>query len=89
MNNTQLYLSIGLPTATGLITLIVVILAWLSSRSDISDLRAEMNGRLDRVEAKIDKTANELRVEMNGLRREIHQDMIPLHERMAKLEVKQ
>ena len=38
MNNTQLYLSIGVPTLT-------VILAWLSNRSDINRL----NDKVDRM----------------------------------------
>lgn len=66
MNDTQLYLSIGIPTIT-------VILAWLSNKSDISSLRA-------------DNIA--LRSEMINLRKEIYEALIPLHERMAVVEVK-
>ncbi len=75
MNNTQLYLTIGVPT-------FMVLLAWLSNRAD-------MNRIADRLEGKIDKLAESLRNEMTNLRREIHSDMVPLHERMAVIETKQ
>jgi hypothetical protein len=75
MNNTQLYLTIGIPTLT-------VILAWLSNRSDIN-----------RLNDKVDHLAEALRAEMTALRSDHHKDnmalmgyMVPLHERMAKLE---
>ena len=71
MNNTQLYLSIGIPTLT-------VILAWLSNRFDIN-----------RLNDKVDRLVETLRAEINALRREIHSDMVPLHERMAIIETKQ
>jgi hypothetical protein len=67
MNNTQLYLTIGIPTIT-------VILAWLSNKSDISPLRADNNA---------------LRAEMINLSKEIYEALIPLHERMTVIEVKQ
>jgi hypothetical protein len=75
MNNTQLYLTIGVPT-------FMVLLAWLSNRAD-------MNRIADRLEGKIDKLAESLRNEMTNLRRVIHSDMVPLHERMAVIEAKQ
>ena len=65
MNNISLYLSIGIPTVT-------VILAWLSNKSDINALRAEV---------KADN--NGLRSEINNLRKEIYEALIPLHECMA------
>ena len=75
MNNTQLYLSIGIPTLT-------VILAWLSNRSDIN-----------RLNDKVDRLAESMRAEMVSIRNDQHKDnlalmgyMVPLHERMAKLE---
>ncbi len=75
MNNTQLYLSIGVPTLT-------VILAWLSNRSDIN-----------RLNDKVDRLSESLRSEMTAIRNDHHKDnmvlmgyMVPLHERMAKLE---
>ena len=78
MNNMQLYLSIGIPTLT-------VILAWLSNRSDIN-----------RLNDKLDSTAASLRAEIVAMRNDHHKDnlaligyMIPLHERMAKLETRQ
>lgn len=75
MNNTQLYLSIGLPVLT-------VILAWLSNRADIN-----------RLSDKVDRLGETLRAEMTAIRNDHHKDnlavmgyMVPLHERMAKLE---
>jgi len=75
MNNTQLYLSIGIPTLT-------ILLAWLSNRSDIN-----------RLNDKVDRLAETLRAEMTAMRNDHHKDnmallgyMVPLHERMAKLE---
>jgi hypothetical protein len=71
MNNTQLYLRIGIPTLT-------VLLAWLSNRSDIN-----------RLNDKIDKFAESLRSEMITFRREVHGDLILLHERIVKVEMRQ
>ncbi len=75
MNNTQLYLSIGVPTLT-------VILAWLSNRSD-----------LNRLNDKVDRLSEALHAEMTAIRSDHHKDnvalmgyMVPLHERMARLE---
>ncbi len=77
MNNTQLYLSIGIPTLT-------VVLAWLANRSD-----------LNRLSDKVDRNAEALRAEMTAMRNDHHKDfvslmsyMVPLHERMAKLEAR-
>jgi hypothetical protein len=82
MNNTQLYLTIGIPTIT-------VILAWLSSRAD----NHRLNDKVDRLNDKVDRLAESLRGEMTALRNDHHKDnmtmmgyMVPLHERMAKLE---
>jgi hypothetical protein len=75
MNNTQLYLTIGVPN-------FMVLPAWLSNRAD-------MNRIADRLEGKIDKLAESLRNEMTNLRREIHSDLVPLHECMAVIETKQ
>ena len=75
MNSTQLYLSIGVPT-------FAVILAWLSNRFDIN-----------RLNDKVDRMGEALRAEMTAMRNDHHKDnlalmgyMVPLHERMAKLE---
>ena len=75
MNNVQLYLTIGIPTLT-------VILAWVSNRSDNN-----------RTNDKIDRLTESLHAEMTALRNDHHKDnlalmgyMVPLHERMAKLE---
>lgn len=97
MNNTQLYLSIGVPTLT-------VILAWLSNRSDINrlndkvdrlaeSLRAEMTALRNEYRAEMTALRNDQHAEMTALRADHHKDnlnlmsyMVPLHERMAKLE---
>ncbi len=75
MNNTQLYLSIGLP-------IMVFILTWLANR-------AEMNRHIDRI----DRNLESVRSELAAIRNDHHKDlvslmsyMVPLHERMAKLE---
>jgi hypothetical protein len=71
MNNSQLYLIIGVPTLT-------VILAWLSNRSDIN-----------RLNDKMDKLGDALRAEMIAFRREVHADLVMLHERVVKVETRQ
>jgi hypothetical protein len=75
MNNTQLYLSIGLPMLT-------IILTWLASRT-------ELNRQIDRI----DRSIETLRTELVSIRNDHHKDlvslmgyMVPLHERMAKIE---
>ena len=86
MNNIQLYLTIGIPTIT-------VVLAWLSSRSDNN----RTNDKIDRVSemlnAKMDREGASIRAEIIAMRNDHHKDnmalmgyMVPLHERMAKLE---
>ena len=59
-----------------------MILAWLSNRADIN-----------RLNDKVDRMAETLRTEMTAIRNDHHKDnlalmgyMVPLHERMAKLE---
>jgi hypothetical protein len=75
MNDTQLYLSIGIPTLT-------VILAWLASRADLHREVDKLDRRLDRMEGRLDS----LNSEMIALRRDIYGEMVALHERMARLE---
>lgn len=86
MNNTQLYLAIGLPMLT-------VILTWLASR-------AELNRNVDRIDRTLESMRNEitrenasLHAELVAIREDHHRDfvalmgyMVPLHERMAKIE---
>jgi len=82
MNNIQLYLTVGIPTFT-------VVLAWLASR-------AELNRNVDRIDHRIDALVSEMsgmRAEIVTMRNDHHKDnlalmgyMVPLHERMAKLE---
>ena len=75
MNNTQLCIAIALPMLT-------VIMAWLANRSDIN-----------RLGEKLDRNMDSLRAELVAIRTEHHKDfvslmsyMVPLHERMAKIE---
>ncbi len=82
MNNTQLYLSIGIPS-------LLVVLAWLSNKSDMSALRSEVKGEISGLRAEIRSDMIALRAEMIGLRKEIYEALIPLHERMAVIETKQ
>ncbi len=86
MNNTQLYLSIGLP-------ILVFILTSLANR-------AEMNRHIDRIDRNLEllradmtREISSLRAELVSIRTDHHRDlvalmgyMVPLHERMAKLE---
>ncbi len=82
MSNIQLYLTIGVPSLVALISWITVILAWLSNRSDIN-----------RLNDKVDHLGETLRAEMVAMRNDHHKDnmalmglMVPLHERMARVE---
>jgi hypothetical protein len=75
VNNNQLYIAVALPMLT-------VILAWLANRSDIN-----------RLGDKLDRNMESLRAEIAMMRSDHHKDlvalmgyMVPLHERMAKLE---
>jgi sensor domain CHASE-containing protein len=82
MNDTQLYLSIGIPTVT-------VILAWLSNKADMNTLRSEVKADNSALRAEFKAEINALRAEMMNLRKEIYEALIPLHERMAVIEIKQ
>jgi hypothetical protein len=89
MNNIQLYLTIGIPSFVALISWVTVILAWLSNRTEMN----RMGDKFDRLNEKVDSLADSLRAEMVLLRNDHHKDnlalmglMIPLHERMARLE---
>ena len=57
---------------------LTVILAWLSNRSDIN-----------RLNDKVDKLGDSMRGEMIAFRREVHADLILLHERIVKVETRQ
>jgi hypothetical protein len=82
MNNTQLYLAIGLPMFT-------VLFAWLAGR-------AELNRNVDRLDRTMESLRSDigsLKTELIAIRNDHHKDlvslmgfMVPLHERMAKLE---
>ena len=75
MNNIQFYLSIGVPT-------FAVLLAWLSNRSDLNRLADRLDGKIERFDAKLDKLAEQQHKDAMMLQ----SYMIPLHERMARLE---
>ena len=86
MNNTQLYLSVGLP-------MLVFILTWLANR-------AEMNRHIDRLDrngeslrSDLNRETSSIRAELSAMRNDHHRDfvallgqMVPLHQRMTKLE---
>ncbi len=57
---------------------LTVILAWLSNRSDIN-----------RLNDNVDKLGDSMRGEMIAFRREVHADLILLHERIVKVETRQ
>jgi hypothetical protein len=57
---------------------LTVVLAWLSNRSDIN-----------RLNDKVDKLGDSLRTEMIAFRREVHADLVMLHERVVKVETRQ
>jgi division protein CdvB (Snf7/Vps24/ESCRT-III family) len=84
MTNIQLYLTIGVPSFVALISWVTVILAWLSNKADIRDSETRLSYKIDKVDSRIDV----LRAAMNGLRKEIYEALIPLHERMARLEAR-
>jgi hypothetical protein len=75
MNNTQLYLTIGIPTLT-------VILAWLSNRSDLNRLNDKVDAMNERLSGRIDAAIDAHHKDNMALMGY----MVPLHERMAKLE---
>ena len=82
MNNMQLYIAVALPMVT-------IILAWLASHT-------ELNRNVDRIERSIEGLRSEigtLHTELVAIRTDHHKDlvslmgyMVPLHERMAKIE---
>ena len=71
MNNTQLYLSIGIPSFVALLSWVTVILAWLSNRSDIHRL----NDRMDEQGEKIDRQGDFLRSEMHSEFRDLRAEI--------------
>jgi hypothetical protein len=82
MNNNQLYLSIGIPS-------ILIILAWISNRSDVTALRAEMIQLRKDMHAEMTQLRKDLASDMAQLRDSIHRNMILLHERVAVVETRQ
>jgi len=82
MNNSQLYLSIGIPS-------ILIVLAWISNRSDVIALRAEMVQLRKDMAAYMTQLRKDIHNDMTQLRDSIHRDMISLHERVAIVETRQ
>jgi hypothetical protein len=74
MTNTQLYLSIGIPS-------VLIILAWLSNRQDLRDL----SSRMDRMDTKIDRHYENFNNQVTTLLTAIH----TVSERVTRLEGKQ
>ena len=71
MNNTQLYLTIGIPSFVALFSWVTVILAWLSNRSDINRINDKLDKQGDALWGGIDKIGDGLRSEMRELRAEM------------------
>ena len=82
MNNTQLYLSIGVPT-------LAVILAWLSNRSDINRLNDKVDRLAETLRAEMTALRVDISRDMVAFRRKIHEDLMVLHERVVKVETRQ
>jgi hypothetical protein len=89
LNNTQLYLIIGLPMLT-------VILAWLANRSDINRLSDKLDRNMESLRNGLTRETAGLRAELIAIRNDHHKDfvslmsyMVPLHERMAKIEARE
>jgi predicted DNA-binding ArsR family transcriptional regulator len=100
MNNTQLYLAIGLPTLASLCTLTTVIIGWFLSRADLNRLSDKIDKHVDSLRADMGSLNDSLRTEMTALRiemnrdmvafrKEVHGDLIMLHERVVKVETRQ
>jgi hypothetical protein len=86
MNNTQLYLAIGLPMMT-------VLLTWLASRAELNRNVDRLDRSIETLRADIMRESAGTRSELVAIRNDHHKDlvalmgyMVPLHERMAKLE---
>jgi hypothetical protein len=85
MNDTQLYLAIGIPS-------FLVVLAWITSMVQTTRL-ADLNAKLSE---KLDRSIEQLGAKMDRLAEQQHKDalalmgyMVPLHGRLAAVEAKQ
>ena len=78
MNNTQLYLSIGIPTLT-------VLLAWLSNRSDINRLNDKVDRLGETLRSDMGSLRDSLRAEMTAMRNDHHKDNMVLMRYMVPL----
>jgi hypothetical protein len=82
MNDTQLYLSIGIPT-------FAVLLAWLSNRSDLNRLADKTDKLATELRSEMITLRREINQDFATFRKEIHSDLILLHERVVKIETRQ
>ncbi len=93
MNNSQLYLSIGIPSVLAILSWVTIVLAWLSNRTDINrlgdTLRAEMLSLRHDISAHMLACRREIAAETIAFRKEVHGDLIMLHERVVKVETRQ
>ena len=78
MTNSQLILSIGIPS-------VLVVLSWIHNNTRLSRLEMGFDNMGRRMDALVETTHKE----MTSLRDSIHRDMIGLHERLAVVESKQ
>ena len=91
MTNQQLYLSIGIPTFTVILALLISLFQnnrWSEKMGRLfeqhpSEFRAEMN----QLRPKVTSDRKNFPAETIALRREIHGDMVKLHERVKAVEV--
>ncbi len=74
MDRAQLTIAI----LTALTPTVAVFLATLIQRQDVRDLRSELGNFRTQIQS-----------EMISLRNQVHADMLMIHERVAKIEVKQ
>ena len=85
MNDTQLALSIGIPS-------LLVILSWIHNNTRLARLESSSdatNRRVDETNRRLDDLIRGINTDMNSLRDSIHRDMIGLHERLAAVEARQ
>jgi hypothetical protein len=86
LNNVQLYLSIGLPMS-------VFVLTWLANRAEMNRHIDRLDRNMEGLRSDLNRETSSIRMELNAMRNDHHKDfvallgqMVPLHERMTKLE---
>ncbi len=89
MNNTQLYLAIGIPS-------FLVLFSLLTNMLQINRLSDKMDRNYETLSVNLDRSYEKLSDRMDRLAEQQHKDslalqgyMIPLHDRMAVIEAKQ